>query len=202
VRRFPSAVVMMNVYGYEVGDEIDPYVAMAEACTSSAFDVEDYLFLDFFPWLKHLPEWFPGAGFIKDAKETSKLSRAIQFDAHNMTKERMKKGEAPSCMTTILLEDYTDKTGHVPAEEDVDIASASAIAYAGAVDTTSVTIMSFILAMLLNPDVQKKGQEEPDRVVGKDCLPTFADKQNLPYIQAIYYEVMRRMVLILTNDLC
>lgn len=39
--------------------------------------------------VKHLPEWFPGAGFIKDAKETSKLSRAIQFDAHNMTKERM-----------------------------------------------------------------------------------------------------------------
>lgn len=61
--------------------------------------------------------------------------------------------------------------------------------------------MTFILAMLLNPDIQKKGQEELDRVVGKDCLPTFADKQNLPYIQAIYYEVMRRVVLILTSDL-
>ncbi|KLO20177.1 CyP450 monooxygenase [Schizopora paradoxa] len=195
VRRFPGAVVMKNVYGYEVKNvvknENDPYVAMGEACISGAFDVEDYLFLDFFPWMRFLPEWFPGASFIGEGKKMRKLSRAVQFDAHNMTKERMKKGEAPICMTTVLLEDHKEKDGNVSAEEDLHIASASAIAYAAAVDTTASTIMTFILAVLEDQEIQRKGQEELDRVLGKGCLPTFADRESLPYVQAICYEVIR-----------
>ncbi|KLO20176.1 CyP450 monooxygenase [Schizopora paradoxa] len=191
VRRFPGAVIMKNVYGYEVQDEKDPYVAMGEACISQAFDVEDYLFLDFFPWMRHLPEWFPGASFIGEAKELRKLSRAVQFDAHNMTKERMKRGDAPECMTTVLLEDHREKEGDVDAEEDLHIASASALAYAAAVDTTASTIMTFILAALLDPEIQEKGQEELDRVLGKGTLPTFADRGSLPYVQAICFEAIR-----------
>lgn len=45
--------------------------------------------------------------------------------------------------------------------------------------------------MVLNPDVQTKGQEEVDRVLGKGRLPTFNDRPSLPYIEAIYREVMR-----------
>lgn len=39
-------------------------------------------------------------------------------------------------------------------------------------ETTGGTVMHFIYAMLLHPDVQKKAQEELDRVVGQDRLPT------------------------------
>ena len=37
----------------------------------------------------------------------------------------------------------------------------------------------------------KKGQEELDKVVGKDNLPTFGDMSKLPYINAIYLECFR-----------
>ena len=43
--------------------------------------------------------------------------------------------------------------------------------------------------MTLHPDVQAKGQEELDRIIGRNRLPTFEDRSTLPYIEAIYREV-------------
>jgi len=45
--------------------------------------------------------------------------------------------------------------------------------------------------MVLHPDVQTKGQEEIDRVLGGSRLPTFEDRPFLPYTEAIYREIMR-----------
>ena len=45
--------------------------------------------------------------------------------------------------------------------------------------------------MILNPDVMRKAQAEIDAVVGQDRLPSFADRQSLPYINALVLEVMR-----------
>ena len=45
--------------------------------------------------------------------------------------------------------------------------------------------------MVLNPDVQRKAQEELDQVIGRERLPDFSDKGNLPYVEAIYKEVLR-----------
>lgn len=47
------------------------------------------------------------------------------------------------------------------------------------------------MAMILNPRVQAKAQAELDAVVGKDRLPSMADKPNLPYIRSIVTEVFR-----------
>ena len=56
---------------------------------------------------------------------------------------------------------------------------------------TYSTINTFILAMVLHPHVLKKAQEEIDRVVGRKRLPEFDDRENLPYIEAIFQEVLR-----------
>lgn len=45
--------------------------------------------------------------------------------------------------------------------------------------------------MRLYPNVMKRAQAEIDDVVGRDRLPTFADRENLPYIRAIVKEVLR-----------
>ena len=45
--------------------------------------------------------------------------------------------------------------------------------------------------MLLYPEVQRRGQEELDRVLGRGNLPTFEDMERLPYVTAIYKEVLR-----------
>ena len=48
-----------------------------------------------------------------------------------------------------------------------------------------------MLAMLKNPGVQLKAQAEIDSVLGFGTLPTFLDKEKLPYINAIMYETLR-----------
>ena len=45
--------------------------------------------------------------------------------------------------------------------------------------------------MLLHPEVQRKAQEEIDRVIGNDRFPTLADQPNLPYVGAVAKEVLR-----------
>ncbi|KNZ71327.1 O-methylsterigmatocystin oxidoreductase, partial [Termitomyces sp. J132] len=50
---------------------------------------------------------------------------------------------------------------------------------------------TFIYAMLVNPEAQRKAQGEIDSVVGRNRLPDFSDRPNLPYVEAVYREVMR-----------
>jgi cytochrome P450 len=45
--------------------------------------------------------------------------------------------------------------------------------------------------MIRHPDIQRKAQAELDKVVGRGRLPEFEDKNSLPYIDALYKEVLR-----------
>jgi len=45
--------------------------------------------------------------------------------------------------------------------------------------------------MVLYPDIQRRAQAEIDRVVGQGRLPTFADRPNLPYFEAVIREAFR-----------
>ena len=45
--------------------------------------------------------------------------------------------------------------------------------------------------MSLYPDIQKKAQEEVDRVVGPRRLPNFEDYDHLVYVKAIILETLR-----------
>ena len=45
--------------------------------------------------------------------------------------------------------------------------------------------------MVVHSDVQKRVQEEIDRVVGNDRLPDFSDREKLPYTTAVLKEVLR-----------
>jgi cytochrome P450 len=56
---------------------------------------------------------------------------------------------------------------------------------------TVAAIYSLFLAMLLHPEAMRKAQKEIDSVVGNDRLPTFADRDNLPYTNALSLEVLR-----------
>jgi len=56
---------------------------------------------------------------------------------------------------------------------------------------TYSSILNFILLMVLNPEVQQRAQEELDKVIGRDRLPDFADKESLPYIGAVCKEALR-----------
>ena len=47
------------------------------------------------------------------------------------------------------------------------------------------------MAMACYPDVQRQARLELDAVVGPGRLPTFADRDSLPYIAAVMKEALR-----------
>jgi len=97
----------------------------------------------------------------------------------------MAAGTAPISFTSTQL----SKIRHPDEEQAVkEVAGAM---YASGADTTVSTISYFVLAMLSNPDAQRKAQEEIDSVVGDGRLPNFADEALLPYVSSLVKEVFR-----------
>ncbi len=45
--------------------------------------------------------------------------------------------------------------------------------------------------MARNPDIQRKAQDEVDKVVGTDRLPEMSDRDSLPYVNRIMREALR-----------
>jgi hypothetical protein len=56
---------------------------------------------------------------------------------------------------------------------------------------TVAAISSLLSALVLYPEVQIRRQEELDRVISPDRLPTFDDRPTLPYVEGIVKETLR-----------
>lgn len=57
-----------------------------------------------------------------------------------------------------------------------------------------------MLIMLLHPDVQKKAQQEIDRVLGEGKLPDFGDRESLPYVECVLQESMRFVLSLISKE--
>ncbi|KAJ6468880.1 cytochrome P450 [Mycena sanguinolenta] len=60
-----------------------------------------------------------------------------------------------------------------------------------AIETTAVSMHTFILACILYPEWIPRAQREIDAIVGEDRLPSFKDRPHLPYVEAIVRETLR-----------
>ena len=49
----------------------------------------------------------------------------------------------------------------------------------------------FLIVMAQHPEIQKRAQEELDRVIGSNRLPLVSDRDDLPYVNAVAKEVLR-----------
>lgn len=59
-------------------------------------------------------------------------------------------------------------------------------------DTVITVLSHFILAIVQHPDVLACAQAELDAVLGEaQRLPTFEDRANLPYCDAVFTETLR-----------
>ncbi|KAF8917611.1 cytochrome P450 [Mucidula mucida] len=202
IRQEVAALVLRITYGYEVlheGDEMVKLVnnAMEElsvASTPGAFLV------DFIPMLKNLPDWFPGAGFKRTAKMWAKDLEDMINVPFEHVKAEMARGQALDSFVSGILQqgdsvsehDLKWTAGAIYAGKHAyaSIESQLTSVLAGG-DTTVAALDAFFLLMVLNPEVQKKAQEELDFVLGGDRLPTYNDMDDLPYITALCKEVVR-----------
>ncbi|KAK4937903.1 hypothetical protein LTR10_021544 [Elasticomyces elasticus] len=189
IRTEAGAIILKIAYGYTIEPHrADPLVSLADEALDqfSHAAVAGRWLVDIVPALRHLPEWFPGAGFKRTAKHWNHTVEQVVEAPHKFVQNQISNGTAPDS----FLNDYL-KNGKLAPEQEIDVKYTTASLYTGGADTTVATLETFCLAMMLHPEVQKKAQEEIDRVVGTDRLPTFSDRPNLPYIDAMVKESLR-----------
>ena len=70
---------MRVTYGIEIKETNDIYIDAAEKAMNTMIEtaVPGAFLVDLIPWLKYIPEWFPGAGFQKKAREWRKLQEEV-----------------------------------------------------------------------------------------------------------------------------
>ncbi|XP_006457263.1 hypothetical protein AGABI2DRAFT_123130 [Agaricus bisporus var. bisporus H97] len=179
------------IYGLPVQRINDPFIhSIAEPSKRSgeAASAGKYL-VNIIPILKYIPEWMPGTTFKRVAREIRvDLNRITNVPFENVLKN-MRDGTAPESFVSVSLEDHRHRPNFEMQETSIKYAAAQI--FGGAYDTTVASMKTFILVMLLYPDIQQKVHEEIDSVIGFDQLPDFSDKVRLPYLSAVLKELLR-----------
>ncbi|KAG0702321.1 cytochrome P450 [Suillus ampliporus] len=188
IRHTAGAIILRISHGYEVKENDDPFVDLADRALDqfSQSTAPGAFMVDIMPLLAKVPEWFPGAGFKRTAREWRETAEEMAATPYKFVKDQMAAGIATKSFTSNLLEGRT-----LSAEEEHIVKWSAISMYGGGSDTAVSTIYSLFLAMTLFPDAQKKAQAEIDAVVGPDRLPSFADRDSLPYTEALAKEILR-----------
>ncbi|RYO97634.1 hypothetical protein DL764_007271 [Monosporascus ibericus] len=191
VRTEAGAIILKMAYGYTVEPhKEDPLVSIADKGLSqfSAAFVPGAWLVDTIPILRYLPDWMPGAAFKRTAREWYATVTEIVENPMRFVKRNMEAGKYEPSYVSALYEKAGDK---MTAEDEYVTKWSAASLYTGGADTTVKTVQTFFLAMMMYPDVQRKAQEEIDRVVGSQRLPCFEDRDHLPYVEAVVSEALR-----------
>ncbi|KIJ09364.1 hypothetical protein PAXINDRAFT_17543 [Paxillus involutus ATCC 200175] len=196
IRQYAGGLTLLILYGYQVKSIDDPFIRLADECVSllsnRILSGGGVWPVDVFPSLKRLPEWFPGAGFKRNAAIWKKKMEEFVDKPYEFVLDEMDKGTARSSFVSVLLDNVAQgKDKEVDPQLGFDVRWTANSMYSASIDTNIATISHFILAMVQHPEVLKQAQAEVDAVVGPNRLPVYEDRESLPYCDAIFSETLR-----------
>uniref|UniRef100_A0A0W0F7H8 Cytochrome p450 n=1 Tax=Moniliophthora roreri TaxID=221103 RepID=A0A0W0F7H8_MONRR len=183
-------LALSSMYGVKIVSADDPLLRLAKATVHTLDTVVStrYSFLvSSFPFIRFIPEWVPIFGstarFISSTKKLCHDLRELPF---NQVIKDLESGSANDGLVARMLKKDT-----IPAEEFNRIKDMASMILVASADTTLSSLGTFFIAMANSPHCQERAWREIDAVVGNSRLPTYEDRKSLPYIEAIYREVMR-----------
>ncbi|KAJ8588356.1 cytochrome P450 [Rhizopogon salebrosus TDB-379] len=188
---YPASFILPIVYDYEPKGKDDHVVRVMQTYLDLVIvplGPVATIVMETFPFLLRLPAWFPGATFKRAALACHQAGHDVKEVAFQNVTERMSAGGVAPCLVSENLDKMSgfEKGAFTAAVKEV-----ASISFSGTSETTMGTLLVFLLAMVLYPEVQAKAQAEIDQVVGKDRLPDFDDRPMLPYMDAIMRETLR-----------
>ncbi|KZT58487.1 cytochrome P450 [Calocera cornea HHB12733] len=188
IGRAIAAIVFELVYGLKIKSGSDPMVRRVNRGIRRFAKVvkPGNWLVDTIPQLRYLPDWFPGAGFLRIGKEYNADYIDTRTLPYEQVKRELAEGTAKPCLAvTLIEEEEKEKCG-----EDV-IKWISFGVYFGGADTSGGALHNFLAAMVLHQSVQAKAQAELDTIIGREHPPTLEDRERLPYCTALVSEVLR-----------
>jgi len=191
-RRYAGGLTLSVVYGYETVSNDDEFLSLAEECVgilaNKIASGGGIWPVDIFPSLQHIPTWFPGAGFKRNAIIWKAKMEEFTDKPYEFVKKSMKSGNFKHSFCSSVLEDESLKSSE---NFEFDLKWTANSMYSASADTTITTVSHFLLAMMHHPEALAKAQKEIDSVIGTDRLPTFQDRSSLPYMECILSETWR-----------
>ncbi|KAL1847688.1 hypothetical protein Daus18300_013855 [Diaporthe australafricana] len=178
--RFTVSIVSVIAWGRRISSEADNVLKVAQAFIGSAnLGFPGKTYTEAIPILASMPSWLnPLPDQLRKLADTSnKYFYALSVEGADAPRDNFAKR---------LLK---EKEEHGLSK--VEIANLTGNFIGAGVDTTTSTMLTFVLAMCLNPDVQRKAVEEIDRVIGHGRYPDWSDEKDLPYLEAIVNETLR-----------
>ncbi|KAJ3503780.1 hypothetical protein NLJ89_g8281 [Agrocybe chaxingu] len=189
-RRYAGGLILSTVYGYTPSSSNDPFLLLGErsmSLLSNEMGAGIGLWpVDVFPILKHIPTWFPGASFKRNAVKWKLKISEFADRPFAFAKERLKRDTSmPSFCSSLLSEE------NVSPEREADIKWTANSMYTASADPTIAILSNLILAMLLHPQPFEIAKKEMEEVVGTERLPSFEDRDALPYLECLFLEALR-----------
>ncbi|KAI0699866.1 CyP450 monooxygenase [Cerioporus squamosus] len=189
-----GSTIFSAVYGIKISSPNDRYLVMADEAMriiKGAYTPGKFL-VEVFPFIRHLPAWLPGMSFKRKAAEWSVLIQKMRNTPFNAAIDSIRRGDTQPCILTTILDEASSE-GRLPDHEEALARDVCGVAYLGAIETVTATFFTFLYAMALYPDVQRRAQAELDAVVGPCRLPLLSDRPALPYTEAVVNECLRWM---------
>ncbi|OQD83336.1 hypothetical protein PENANT_c017G07768 [Penicillium antarcticum] len=189
IRRYSNALTTTMVFGWRTPTYEDEKMVQLFNGFSEFAEINQTgtaAFIDFFPWLRHLPDVLLPAQ--KKAKELHKQEKALYLGHWLRAKQESRQNTINPCFCAGMYEAQKED-----GFSDDQAAYISGTLLEAGSDTTSSTLYAFVQAMLLFPDVQRKAQKEIELVVGPNRLPLMEDLSELQYVRACMKETVRWM---------
>ncbi|KAF5347404.1 hypothetical protein D9758_011278 [Tetrapyrgos nigripes] len=194
LRLTAGRIIMSVTYGIPPTTPDDVYIVEAEETMEmiGKATVPGAHLVDLIPSLRTLPSWLPFNSIPKVAESGRNLIWSMISRPFDAVKADRAAGTARPSFALDCLENFDEDTmGLSEQQADHLVRWAAGAMYGAGGESTYATILTFMVAMVKFPEVQKKLQEEVDRVVGRGRLPTVQDRSNLPYVNASIKEALR-----------
>ncbi|ETI25665.1 hypothetical protein G647_02439 [Cladophialophora carrionii CBS 160.54] len=182
--RYAASVVSIIGFNRRIKDKEDPIITDVIAIMQRAAELnvpgkKFPMLMETFPLLSKFPNWMAPwkHGLGRGRGRGKNFYYALAEEAAN-------KENHGNCYAKKLFEE-APKYGL----SDMEIASLNGNLFGAGSDTSSSTLITFVLACCAFPEVLPKAWEELDRVVGSYRSPGLDD--DLPYIRAFVKEVFR-----------
>ncbi|KAI6167945.1 cytochrome P450 [Pisolithus thermaeus] len=203
---YTASVALEFTYGRKMDGKNDPVIKMATGLAEimmKGMTAERAGLLTALPILEYVPSWFPGASLQDEARRCRDMVASFSEFPFSIAKRQSEAGGLlPSFVSDVLDQEEVKESDAKETATGIYIGTLFSfsekpnrfnfdVLISAAGESTSSTLKVLVLAMILNPEIQDKVHAELDAVVGRGMLPTFEDRERLPYLQAVLYEVMR-----------
>ncbi|KAF5359067.1 hypothetical protein D9758_004799 [Tetrapyrgos nigripes] len=197
IQHYASSVILRATYGIASPKDKEYYVELAQRAVTPILHagIHGTYLVDYFPLLKYVPSWFPGAGFKRKAKVWAQYSHDLREKPWETVQSEMNEGTALPCFVTRNLGSIDLEAPASDLKQEIEvIKNCAGVAYIAGSDTSISLIRCVIVALLIHPEVQERAQAELDSVLGTESnarLPNYSDREDLPYLNAIISETLR-----------